>query len=234
MTRAASRPRALVLVAHPDDETLFFGGLIASSRDVEFHVVCATDGGHDGRAAARRAEFPAACGRLGAASARMLGFADAPGRRLDVDALTGAFAALGAFDAVYTHGALGDYGHPHHQDVSRAAHRAFGEDVWSVATNVAPARVVALDEVAYATKLGVMTEVYGQELGRLLLVLPVGAAEGFVRVGEAESAALYGLLAHGTPVPAGAVTAHRAVLPFVEAGAVERSARGFFAAYLAA
>lgn len=233
MTAAVPKPRALVLVAHPDDETLFFGGLMLAAPDVEWHVVCATDGGHDGRAEARRAEFAAAFGRLGATSHRMLGFADEPGRRLDVGRLAAAFGALGPFDAVYTHGALGDYGHPHHQDVSRAAHVAFGPGVWSVATNVAPDRVVTLDAAAYAAKLAVMAEVYGQELGRLLLVLPVGAAEGFVRLDEAESAALHGLLADGTPAPPGTVRRHAAILPFIEAGAVARSARGFFAAYMA-
>lgn len=122
------RPRAVFAVAHPDDETIFFGGTIAqlAQRGWTVTVACATsDFGDPRRSAVRAAELVAACRRLGARSLQ-LGFADRPGP-LDGGALAAALA--GAFpeapDAIYTHGPLGEYGHPHHTSVCRAAHRAF-------------------------------------------------------------------------------------------------------------
>ncbi|CAN5282455.1 hypothetical protein BH11ACT5_BH11ACT5_09950 [soil metagenome] len=67
----------LVVAAHPDDETLGAGGLIAEGvrRGIRMRVVVVTDGGAAGLADERSAELDAAMAVLGA-SATPLGFAD--------------------------------------------------------------------------------------------------------------------------------------------------------------
>lgn len=37
-----SKPRALLVVAHLDDETIFAGGVILSSRETQWTIVCCT------------------------------------------------------------------------------------------------------------------------------------------------------------------------------------------------
>jgi LmbE family N-acetylglucosaminyl deacetylase len=224
--------RKLVVVAHPDDETLFFGGTIASQPGTTWEVACVTDGGP--RSAERAQELLQACELLGVSRVHLLGFADDPGRRLDVPAVTGALLALGEYDEVLTHGPLGDYGHLHHQDVCLAVHRAFTAhtSVWAVATAIMPTRLVPLTPQAFATKAHVMATVYGDEQRRFLLALPVTAAEGFVQLTLAEVEALHAYLS-GKPLDAEAIALHQPLLPFIKAGAVERSAYAFFAAYMA-
>ena len=62
MTRKAQAYRLLV-VAHPDDETIFFAGVIQSKRDLPWHLVCLTDGNADGRGKERHLELLAEIGR---------------------------------------------------------------------------------------------------------------------------------------------------------------------------
>ena len=221
--------RALVVVAHPDDETVFFGGLMADHPEVEWEVVCVTDGGE--RSQERACELDEAAQLLGVRRVHRLGFADVFDRRLDVDRLVRVLGEFVGFDEVYTHGPLGDYGHPHHQDVCLAVHRAFELPIWSVATSVLPERLHSLSAAAYRLKAGIMSQVYGQELSRFLLILPPAPMEGFVRLQASEVEALHSFLSRRVPCDPAELTVHRQLLPILETGAVERSARGFFAAY---
>jgi len=220
--------RALVVVAHPDDETVFFGGLIADHPETHWEVVCVTDGGP--RALERAQELDRACALLGVHKVHRLGFPDHPAKRLDVDQLVAALREFSA-DEVYTHGPLGDYGHPHHQDVCLAVHRAFALPIWSVATSVLPERLHSLSAAAYTVKSQIMSEIYGQELSRFLLILPPLPAEGLVRLQRAEVEALHQFFTQGH-CNSESVVVHKSLLPILKTGAVERSARGFFAAYL--
>jgi len=114
-----------VIVAHPDDETLWYGGTIISNKSVNWHIVCVTDGG-DGRDGARRCgEFESACGALGAASTQVLGYPDGFRRPIDVRRLVQDLKARmpASIEAVLTHG-FSDV-HHHHREVLIACCLAF-------------------------------------------------------------------------------------------------------------
>ena len=106
----------LLVVAHPDDETIFFGGLVQVYRRRPWKVICVTDGNADGEGEKRKKDFFSACTQLIAKSFEMWDFPDRFGQRLDIDRLAQRLKTENAAE-VFTHGALGEYGHPHHQDV---------------------------------------------------------------------------------------------------------------------
>lgn len=135
----------LVLGAHPDDETMITGGTLAllSSRSVAVHILSATrgEGGELGEppvcerseaGRVREAELRCAGQVLGAASVSFLGYIDplvGPDEELypfeaDFDVLAGqtarAIEQTGA-DVLISHGTDGEYGHPAHRLMHRAA-----------------------------------------------------------------------------------------------------------------
>ena len=86
---ATNQPRLLACLAHPDDESFGPGGTLAlySSRGVEVHLVCATNGdvgtvdpeylrGFENIAALRQAELDCAVQALGIHELHMLGYRD--------------------------------------------------------------------------------------------------------------------------------------------------------------
>lgn len=106
---------AVVLVAHPDDELIFAGALMAS-KPWDWTVVVLTGGRtHPGLS---------------------LGFGDEWRilHRTEYEAWKAAVAGLDlAPDLVVTHNAMGEYGHPHHMAVHQIAHELFGK-VWDFYT----------------------------------------------------------------------------------------------------
>jgi LmbE family N-acetylglucosaminyl deacetylase len=120
----------LVVVPHPDDETLLAGGLIATqrARDVDVRILAVTDGEAayddvDGLAARRRCEQISALDRLGvpADAVGRLGLPDGDVAS-HVDAVTDAISAvdgIGLIVAPWT----GDH-HCDHEAVGRAARAA--------------------------------------------------------------------------------------------------------------
>lgn len=113
-----------VVVAHPDDESLFFGGVIARRRDVRWHLICVTDGSGGGDPAVRSLELRAACHDLGIEKVDELRFPDRTRRPLAVDKLVPVLRATVSAHMVVTH-SIHDV-HPHHQQVLLACCLAFG------------------------------------------------------------------------------------------------------------
>ena len=122
----------LVIVAHPDDETLWAGATIASEPGAG--VLCLTNRS----VRARRSAFQHAMRALGAVGVIF----DVPDRRsepptaFDIDRMTSAVRHVllsCPSAAVFTHGPEGEYGHVMHQRVSAVVTTAaeeLGADLW--------------------------------------------------------------------------------------------------------
>jgi LmbE family N-acetylglucosaminyl deacetylase len=150
--------------AHPDDETVLAGGIIAllASQGIAVQVVCATrgEGGELGDppvatrltlGKVREAELRCAVRALGA-NLTLLDYVDptiGPDDvlfpfRADFNTLAGQLAEIARrsrADVVLTHGADGEYGHPAHQLMHRAVMRGIPYTlpntlVYTVAANV--------------------------------------------------------------------------------------------------
>ena len=158
----ATAMRATFVVAHPDDETIFYGGtirrLVRAGLPVE--VVCVTSTfATTTLTSIRREEFRRACAALGA-RARLLPLADVPGC-LDDGELVAALepVRLDRCALVFTHGVWGEYGHRHHIQVSRAVHR-LAPTVWSLAGPFPTPARRRLGPAALAAKRSLATAAY--------------------------------------------------------------------------
>lgn len=194
-----------IVVAHPDDETLFFSGLILASPDSNWTIVCATDGNADGNGALRKKQFQQATELLNCKTQILLDLPDIYEERLDQKVLSDHLASLDAFDEIYTHSPIGDYGHPHHQDVSFAVHKYYFENlnqtpkVWSIAYNASPDKFVQLNSEQFKLKCKILSEIYFDESNRLIQFLPATAAEEFCQISFNEVAELYRYLSSPPP-----------------------------------
>ena len=209
----------LVCVSHPDDETIFFGGLIQRRQSRPWKIICVTDGNADGQGQMRHKQFKKACSRLGASEALWWEYPDIYAKRLPVDEIAQRLQdEMGGAHEIFTHGPLGEYGHPHHQDVSYAVHKAFEGHprLYAVAYNALPELQIQLTAKEYALKTDILTNIYGSETIRFLNLLPATSSEGFLKLDPGESQALYEFLAHGRPLKAKQLKAHRWMLKYLK------------------
>ena len=138
----------MLFVAHPDDETIFSGGLTAlmAEHGAVVHMLLATrgEGGEDGEpplctraelGAVREAEMRCAAEALGAASLEFLGYRDpdvGPDDTLfafadDMEEVAARLAErirARQPEVVLCHGTNGEYGHPAHKLVNQTARLA--------------------------------------------------------------------------------------------------------------
>lgn len=206
---------SLVCVAHPDDETLFFGGLILKlvREKTPVHIVCTTsDGNLD-----RKRQFNEACDKMGMVSRQWLGLLDRYDQRLPLDELMKNLKSLPEPEAIYTHGPTGEYGHPHHQDVSYAVHHAFAghKKVFSVAYNCYPEIEVKLSQEDFRQKIEILTQIYSSETQRFMNLIPSTFAEGFVRLDLAEVDSVYAYLAQDKDLDTSKLKAYQGVADYL-------------------
>jgi LmbE family N-acetylglucosaminyl deacetylase len=209
----------LVVVAHPDDETIFFSGLILKSQKKPWFVICVTDGGADGAALRRRTEFKKALTAL-KCQGEQWEFKDIFENRLPVEDLVQKLKSLPTPSRVFTHGILGDYGHPHHQDVSYATHLAFAQTktpVFSIATNCQPDLVIQLPESHYKTKTRIFSKIYFSETERFVQILPAHSTEAFAKLRLKEVESLYQYFANSQELRTQDLYHYRWLLPYFPA-----------------
>jgi LmbE family N-acetylglucosaminyl deacetylase len=142
-------PQALIIVAHPDDETICAGGALAllAGRGVALTVACSTrgEGGVTGDPPLcepadlgdrREAELRSAARLLGVEFVLFLGYVDPPvgpgnlpqAAAMDLAEYAGRVLKLLQSvdpDLVITHGSDGEYGHPQHIITHRAVMAAW-------------------------------------------------------------------------------------------------------------
>ncbi|MBY0451641.1 MAG: PIG-L family deacetylase, partial [Bdellovibrionaceae bacterium] len=182
--RARARSYRLLVVSHPDDETLFFSGALLNSTDRPWVVICATNGNADGAGRERAKQFQAACKKLKVAQAIQLSFPDIYENRLDINELVEQLQQFSEPYEVYTHGIVGEYGHPHHQDISCAVHRFYGDrvKVWVPAYNCEADKTVKLDAAQYKLKSNIYAEIYKGETLRFANFLPNRTVDEYARL----------------------------------------------------
>lgn len=227
----------LIVVAHPDDETLFFAGLVLQKRERAWDIVCVTDANGDGRGEERFKEFKAACQELGAGCLGFLGYPDIFDKRLDVLAIKqDLFDKLGDYDCIYTHGPTGEYGHPHHQDTSIAVHEAgleAGIPVWSVAYNSKPDEIITLGKQSYGIKLKLLVQNYELETSRFLNFLNCSYAEAFSQVEIEEVRSIYDCITTGREFGDQLMPHHGMIKYWIQDGRYQESLESFFSNYFA-
>ena len=199
-----------IIVAHPDDETLFFASLPLSLNSEEFKIICVTDANADGHGEKRRKDFEAACEMLGVKQTEWLGLPDVYEKRLCPKQMDSHFKKMhkellsykvkGFETKIFTHGPIGEYMHPHHQDVSNAVINFFSEDfqVFCSSYNCHPDFQILLTKEQFATKTKILTDIYGSETNRFVNLIPATWCEGFMKVSLAESNEIYSCLQQST------------------------------------
>lgn len=183
---------ALLVVAHPDDESIFFSGLLMNQRSMPWKVICVTDGNADSAGSTRADQFKRACSLLKVKPIQW-DFVDKFESRLKTEDLIKRFKELEPPTVVYTHEILGEYGHPHHQDVSYTVHKAFWKKapIWSLAYNSFPQKTFKFTKAQYKIKSKIITQIYQSETLRFLNFLPLRATESYLMTSMAEVEHLY-------------------------------------------
>jgi LmbE family N-acetylglucosaminyl deacetylase len=124
--------RILIVVAHPDDESFFFGGRMLHRPDRMYEVIVVTDGSaNDARQLRLSRLYHAA--RLFRFTVLSFGSQpDTAGHRLDIVSLKRLLSDIPSdqYTEIWTHSPLGDYhAHIHHQDTALACALVFGDRV---------------------------------------------------------------------------------------------------------
>ncbi len=131
--------RGVCVVAHPDDETLWFGGLLAATK---WPVICCTVPVRDPE---RKFKFYDACRLLGV-QGQVLPFSEI--EPLHFDALD-----LDGFDVIVTHGRRGEYGHRQHIELHNFIAGKWPDKTMYSAYGDEPQATVTLDDAQYEQKM---------------------------------------------------------------------------------
>jgi len=103
-------PNPCMIVAHPDDETLWGGGLIATYNDLDWTVACCSIPLAD---PIRAWLLHDATAVLGVKTTKLMPYQEVRGERL------WHLPGMRGYSCYVTHGEAGEYGHPHHIQIHK-------------------------------------------------------------------------------------------------------------------
>jgi len=117
---------SVLVVAHPDDEVMWFGGLVLTDRG-PWTIICCSVPRRD---SIRAWKFFDACETLGANARLIPSVEPEPGEPFCDDIMD--LPDLEGYDRIVTHGVEGEYGHFHHKNLHEFIHRKYAhKEIWS-------------------------------------------------------------------------------------------------------
>lgn len=177
----------ILFVAHPDDETLFFSGPLKTNGS-DFHVVLVTDGNADKKGPERLKEFSKVLEFFKVDSFETYLFTDIYDKEIDQKELklkikNTLMINAGKDSIIFTHGPFGEYGHPHHIQVSQAVHEIALADFQIHHPNILElenSSYIYEEEDIYKAKLEILTTTYREEFSRFVTLLAPKRVERFL------------------------------------------------------
>ena len=162
-------------------------------RSFPWKVICVTDGNADGQGKIRTKQLSDALEKMGVSDFEQWDLPDTYEDRLDIELICSKLSKLEMPLKVYTHGVLGEYGHPHHQDVSYAVNKFYHNrcEVFNISYNCYPDQVIELTQDEFNQKAHILSQIYGSEINRFAHLVPGTFSEGFAKVEFAEIEHIY-------------------------------------------
>lgn len=174
----------LIIIAHPDDETLWFSSVLLRN-DCEVILVTCGNSKDRKREEERKNEFKKAMKLFGISNYTILWHEDTE-NRLNLSKLEKDLKKFSKknYKEIYTHGPYGEtYNHQHHQDVSYVVHKVFkNQEIYSTAWNLHPNKINVLEKDEYFFKKYVIGTIYEKEYETLQDAYEISAVEKFVQL----------------------------------------------------
>lgn len=177
--KPAKRKKALVIVAHPDDESIWMGGFIFKHPELDWTILSLCRASDPDRAP----KFKKVCDYLGAKGIiedlddeGRLGFEDSV--KATKSLITKFLKKSGSFDYIFTHGQNGEYGHEGHKVIHEAIKQLVdsgglkAEKIYHFNYKKSNNKIIAkadsnlvmnLTKTEFRKKKNLMTQIYGYE-----------------------------------------------------------------------